>query len=146
MEQKLGKLGESKFIHWRSMDCNVYAHSSLWMRPTGEWSINAKMVYNIASLDWICSVSFTFFFISLALASKEEVAIVNSCVYNKSVCILYTCVPLRLYFHLFRSPLKSWSSVATKFGSKMQQGLLCMIMSSNVAHQGQNYTENVKLV
>ena len=26
-------------------DCNVYAHSSLWMRPTGEWSINAKMVY-----------------------------------------------------------------------------------------------------
>ena len=27
-------------------DCNVYAHSSLWMRPTGEWSINAKMVYN----------------------------------------------------------------------------------------------------
>ena len=25
-------------------DCNVYAHSSLWMRPTGEWSINAKMV------------------------------------------------------------------------------------------------------
>ena len=33
-----------------------------------------------------------------------------------------------------------------KFGSKMQQGLLCVIMSSNVAHQGQNYTENVKLV
>ena len=28
-------------------DCNVYAHSSLWMRPTGEWSINAKMVYRI---------------------------------------------------------------------------------------------------
>ena len=28
-------------------DCNVYAHSSLWMRPTGEWSINAKMVYFI---------------------------------------------------------------------------------------------------
>ena len=27
-------------------DCNVYAHSSLWMRPTGEWSINAKMVYS----------------------------------------------------------------------------------------------------
>ena len=26
-------------------DCNVYAHSSLCMRPTGEWSINAKMVY-----------------------------------------------------------------------------------------------------
>ena len=26
-------------------DCNVYAHSSLWMRPTGEWSINVKMVY-----------------------------------------------------------------------------------------------------
>ena len=26
-------------------DCNVYAHTSLWMRPTGEWSINAKMVY-----------------------------------------------------------------------------------------------------
>ena len=26
-------------------DCNVYAHSSLWMSPTGEWSINAKMVY-----------------------------------------------------------------------------------------------------
>ena len=35
---------------WRSMegDCNVYAHSSLWMRPTGEWSINAKMVYKMA--------------------------------------------------------------------------------------------------
>ena len=32
---------------WRSMEggCNVYVHSSLWMRPTGEWSINAKMVY-----------------------------------------------------------------------------------------------------
>ena len=28
-------------------DCNVYAHSSLWMHPTGEWSINAKMVYII---------------------------------------------------------------------------------------------------
>ena len=28
-------------------DYNVYAHSSLWMRPTGEWSINAKMVYII---------------------------------------------------------------------------------------------------
>ena len=27
-------------------DCNVYAHSSLWMRPTSEWSINAKMVLN----------------------------------------------------------------------------------------------------
>ena len=27
-------------------DCNVYAHSSLWMRPTGEWSINVKMVYS----------------------------------------------------------------------------------------------------
>ena len=26
-------------------DCNVHAHSSLWMRPTGERSINAKMVY-----------------------------------------------------------------------------------------------------
>ena len=46
-EQKLGKLGESKFIHMtvNRGDCNVYAHSSLWMRPTGEWSINAKMVY-----------------------------------------------------------------------------------------------------
>ena len=31
-------------------DCNVYAHSSLWMRPTGEWSINAKMVYKIPFL------------------------------------------------------------------------------------------------
>ena len=31
-------------------DCNVYAHSSLWMRPTGEWSINAKMVYRLANL------------------------------------------------------------------------------------------------
>ena len=28
-------------------DSNVYAHSSLWMRPTGEWSINAKMVYKV---------------------------------------------------------------------------------------------------
>ena len=28
-------------------DCNVYAHSSLWMRPTSEWSINAKMVYTM---------------------------------------------------------------------------------------------------
>ena len=37
-------------------DCNVYAHSSLWMRPTGEWSINAKMVYNQqflrSSVNW----------------------------------------------------------------------------------------------
>ena len=38
-------------------DCNVYAHSSLWMRPTGEWSINAKMVYrngwpNTIILEW----------------------------------------------------------------------------------------------
>ena len=31
-------------------DCNVYAHSSLWMRPTGEWSINAKMVYIIGPI------------------------------------------------------------------------------------------------
>ena len=35
--------------------CNVYAHSSLWMRPTGEWSINAKMVY--AFMHYIYSVS-----------------------------------------------------------------------------------------
>ena len=35
--------------------------------------------YNTASLNWICSVSFTFL-ISLALVSKGEVAIVNSCV------------------------------------------------------------------
>ena len=33
-------------------DCNVYAHSSLWMRPTGEWSINAKMVYTLHELSW----------------------------------------------------------------------------------------------
>ena len=37
-------------------DCNVYAHSSLWMRPTGEWSINAKMVYSkkiyVYVTDW----------------------------------------------------------------------------------------------
>ena len=32
-------------------DCNVYAHSSLWMRPTGEWSINAKMVYRLSDAD-----------------------------------------------------------------------------------------------
>ena len=31
-------------------DCNVYAHSSLWMRPTGEWSINAKMVYTATTV------------------------------------------------------------------------------------------------
>ena len=34
-------------------DCNVYAHSSLWMRPTGEWSINAKMVYWIRTACWL---------------------------------------------------------------------------------------------
>ena len=33
-------------------DCNVYAHSSLWMRPTGEWSINAKMVYKCGYNDF----------------------------------------------------------------------------------------------
>ena len=32
-------------------DCNVYAHSSLWMCPTGEGSINAKMVYNREILE-----------------------------------------------------------------------------------------------
>ena len=32
-------------------DCNVYAHSSLWMRPTGEWSINAKMVYKDSQIS-----------------------------------------------------------------------------------------------
>ena len=26
-------------------DCNVYAHSSLWMRPTRPDRYNAKMVY-----------------------------------------------------------------------------------------------------
>ena len=31
-------------------DCSVYAHSSLWMRPTGESSINAKMVYTKLAL------------------------------------------------------------------------------------------------
>ena len=46
-EQKLGKLGESKFIHMtvNGGDCNVYAHSSLWMRPTRPDRYNAKMVY-----------------------------------------------------------------------------------------------------
>ena len=32
-------------------DGDVYAHSSLWMRPTGEWSINAKMVYTEVQSD-----------------------------------------------------------------------------------------------
>ena len=27
-------------------DCNVYAHSSLWMRPTQPDQYNAKMVYD----------------------------------------------------------------------------------------------------
>ena len=46
-EHKLGKLGESKFIHMTSMegDCNVYAHSSLWMRPTRPDRYNMRMVY-----------------------------------------------------------------------------------------------------
>ena len=44
-------------------DCNVYAHSSLWMRPTGEWSINAKMVY-ISIHFWNGSESYHPFLIS----------------------------------------------------------------------------------
>ena len=28
-------------------DCNVYAHSSLWMRPTRPDQYNAKMVYTL---------------------------------------------------------------------------------------------------
>ena len=35
-------------------DCNVYAHSSLWLRPTGEWSINAKMVYTTKIMESVC--------------------------------------------------------------------------------------------
>ena len=48
-EHKLGKLGESKFIHMtvNEGDCNVYAHSSLWMRPTRPDWYNAKMVYTL---------------------------------------------------------------------------------------------------
>ena len=37
-------------------DCNVYAHSSLWMRPTGEWSINAKMVYSGIQMNVLTSI------------------------------------------------------------------------------------------
>ena len=49
-------------------------------------------LHSVIQLLWIGFVqSVLLFFISLALASKGEVAIVNSCVYNKSVCILYTC-------------------------------------------------------
>ena len=32
-------------------DCNVYAHSSLWMRPTRPDRYNAKMVYRIQIID-----------------------------------------------------------------------------------------------
>ena len=48
-EQKLGKLGESKFIHMtvNGGECNVHAHSSLWMRPTRPDRYNAKMVYSV---------------------------------------------------------------------------------------------------
>ena len=31
-------------------DCNVYARSSLWMRPTRPDRYNAKMVYTIVSV------------------------------------------------------------------------------------------------
>ena len=31
-------------------DCNVYAHSSLWMRPTRPDRYNAKMVYTLGSM------------------------------------------------------------------------------------------------
>ena len=46
-EQKLGNLESQSSFTWRSMegDCNVYAHSSLWMRPTRPDRYNAKMVY-----------------------------------------------------------------------------------------------------
>ena len=52
-EQKLGKLGESKFIHMtvNGGDCNVYAHSSLWMRPTLPDRYNAKMVYTLNKIQ-----------------------------------------------------------------------------------------------
>ena len=48
-EQKTRKIGRVK-VHshdgqWEG-NCNVYAHSSLWMRLTGDWLINAKMVYS----------------------------------------------------------------------------------------------------
>ena len=33
-------------------DCNVYAHSSLWMRPTRPDRYNAKMVYSFAENRW----------------------------------------------------------------------------------------------
>ena len=48
--------------------------------------------YYIASSDWIWSVNFTFF-IPLALASKRDIAIVNSCVYcmYKNEYIVYMC-------------------------------------------------------
>ena len=45
--KKLWKLRESKFIHMmvNGGDCNIYAHSSLWMRPTRPDRYNSKMVY-----------------------------------------------------------------------------------------------------
>ena len=48
--------------------------------------------YYIASSDWIWSVNFTFF-IPLALASKRDIAIVNSCVYcmYNNEYIVYMC-------------------------------------------------------
>ena len=44
-------------------DCNVYAHSSLWMRPTRPDRYNAKMVYcgynNVKPIQTLCVINAT---------------------------------------------------------------------------------------
>ena len=60
------------------------------------------------------------------------------------VCVcMYVCSSL-VRFSLFVSPLKSWSQITTKLGSKDAIGFLHMLMNSNVMYQGQGSSE-VKL-
>ena len=53
-------------------DCNVYAHSSLWMRPTRPDRYNAKMVYSMIQND-IFVLHKRFTDISLAFSVQAEV-------------------------------------------------------------------------
>ena len=69
-------------------DCNVYAHSSLWMRPTRPDRYNAKMVYN--PRNFVFTVFRWVFHLTLKLelcrhACRRRDPIISACRYGKNM-------------------------------------------------------------
>ena len=70
-------------------DCNVYAHSSLWMRPTGEWSINAKMVYYPVDMTTSLSQCFMWIIDYSHITPPLKVPLFNACAVFPNVSRYY---------------------------------------------------------